>query len=63
MKKTEKAFYHGFAAAVSFVARFGHEDIAEHTMEENNITLSDLEKAGCDEYDLVAIRKLDLRTD
>lgn len=58
-KKNGQEFYHGFALAVGHLAKAGYGDLCEYIMDQFDITLEDLEKAGCDENDLTWIREME----
>lgn len=52
-------FYQGYALALGFIAHaHGQESMVKDAMKEHGITLSDLVKAKCDEFDLAPIRKI-----
>ena len=57
MKKEDREFYHGYAVAIGFVAS-QDSVIAEYALKEHGITLSDLEDAGCEDFDLDPIREV-----
>lgn len=52
-----KHFLQGYALALGYIMRaHGQGSMVQDAMREHSITLSDLEKAGCDDFDLDPIR-------
>lgn len=45
----------GYAAALATIARCGSPDLVEEAMEEDELTVDDLDAAGADEEDLAEI--------
>ncbi len=58
-----KSFLQGYALAIGFLIRgHGEDGIAMNAMHEHGITLDDLIKAECDDFDLDPIKEVSRRS-
>lgn len=56
--RSKKEFLRGYALAHGFIIKaHGQGSMVRDAMREHGITLADLEKAGCDDFDLDPIRE------